>query len=771
MGLTEPTGVGETGWPGRRLVELGIQHSGAVIGAVVIAALVLSALMLRVKTDTDPENMLPGDHPVRVLNRSLGDDFGAGDMLAVGIVDDRGVLEPGAFTATLAMVREIEGLDGVAVGGVVSFASAVEVGEGPITAGQVDEIVIDVAANPLLAGRVIAPDGTALGIFVTLDAKEDAAQVASQIKRLAADQPGLSDADIFTAGLPLAQDQFGRDMFVQMAILAPLAGLLIFVLMLWFFRSFALVLSAMAVAMLTVIWTMGALIGTGFSLHIMSSMIPVFLMPIAILDSIHVLSEFFDRFPVHRDRRRALTAVYQELFVPLTYTSVTTAVAFGSLVFVPIPPVRVFGGFVAAGVVAAWLFTVVFLPALVMRFDEKRLLNLADRGFEHRGRLLTGSIAGLRAISLRSPRTVLAGFVLISIAAIPGVAAISVNDNPVRWFRPGTEIRQATEQLNERFAGVYNASLVLDAEDPESLTTPETVAAIEGLQLLWSELPVVGSTASYLDVGAQGGGPTPTGAELSAALDDVLQSPQGLLAGTLITADQTRANVQLLLRDGDNQAMQSVVDATRQQLDRRPLPDGVSAAWGGETYLNLVWQDEMVSGMLAAFAGTLAVVFVLMVILFRSLRWALLAIVPVLASVLIVYGAAGWIGKDYDMPMAVLSTLVLGIGVDFAIHFVQRYRELLAETGAPAAALARFYEEPARALTRNALVITLGFLPMFASTLAPYLVVAFFLSSIMILSWLTTLLVLPSIILVAGSGLSGDAGASPRESVEADAAS
>jgi len=137
---------------------------------------------------------------------------------------------------------------------------------------------------------------------------------------------------------------------VQMALLAPLAGLLIFLLMWWFFRRLTLVASAMAVAMLTVICAMGLLIGTGFSLHIMSSMIPVFLMPIAILDSIHVLSEFFDRYPRHRNREAALHEVYQELFVPLTYTSVTTAVAFASLMLVPIPPVRRFGGFVAVGV-------------------------------------------------------------------------------------------------------------------------------------------------------------------------------------------------------------------------------------------------------------------------------------------------------------------------------------------------------------------------------------------------------------------------------------
>ncbi|MFV1989806.1 MAG: RND family transporter [Acidimicrobiales bacterium] len=742
----------EAQWTGRGLVEFGIRHSGAVIVATLVAAVVFGALMLRVTTDTDPENMLPSDHPVRLLNQSLRDDFGAGDVLAVGIVDDSGVLDPGIFTAASALVVEIQNLEGVVPGSVVSFVSAVDVGTGPLSAEDVGEIVAAVDANPLLAGRVIARNGTALGIFVTLESKGVAAEVASDIKGLAADEAALANSDIYTAGLPLAQDQFGLDMFVQMAILAPLAGLLIFVLMLWFFRSFALVGAAMAVAMLTVISTMGLLIGTGFSLHIMSSMIPVFLMPIAILDSIHVLSEFFDKYPQYRDRRTALLSVYQELFVPLTYTSITTAVAFASLMLVPIPPVRVFGGFVAAGVLAAWLLTVLFLPALVMRFDETRLMRLADRGVEHRGGTLKAAMTQIGSLVARKPRMVLVAFGVVTIAAIPGVAAITVNDNPVRWFRSGTEIRQATEQLNERFEGVYNASFVLTAEDPELLTQAATVVAITGLQRVWADLPVVGSSASYIDVGTTSEGLTPTGTELSAVLDTVLEGPQGPFVERLITPDQTRANIQLLLRNGDNEAMQSVVDATSEQLSQRPLPDGVTATWAGESYLNLVWQDEMVSGMLVAFVGTLFVVLLLMIALFRSLRWALLAIVPVLASVLVVYGAAGWLGKDYDMPMAVLSTLVLGIGVDFAIHFVQRYRELLTETGSAQAALDRFYQEPARALTRNALVITLGFLPMFASSLAPYLVVATFLAAIMTLSWLTTLFVLPSMVLMGSAG-------------------
>ena len=152
----------------------------------------------------------------------------------------------------------------------------------------------------------------------------------------------------------------------------------------------------------------------------------------------------------------------------------------------------------------------------------------------------------------------------------------------------------------------------------------------------------------------------------------------------------------------------------------------------------------MVNGMLTAFLTTLVVVAVLLLALFRSFWWALLAMVPVTWTVLVTYGLIGWIGRDYDMPVAVLSTLVLGIGVDFAIHFVSRYRALLDEHGSIEHAVRGFFGEPARALTRNAVTVGLGFTPLLLSSLVPYVVVGVLLSTILLLSWLTTMLVLPA---------------------------
>ena len=109
----------------------------------------------------------------------------------------------------------------------------------------------------------------------------------------------------------------------------------------------------MIVAMVCALSTMGLLIITGNTIHIMSSMIPIFIMPIAILDAVHILSDFFDRYNTIRDKRQTIIHVMSELFTPMLITSLTTIAGFSSLALTPIPPVQVFGIFIAIGVFLA----------------------------------------------------------------------------------------------------------------------------------------------------------------------------------------------------------------------------------------------------------------------------------------------------------------------------------------------------------------------------------------------------------------------------------
>ena len=680
-----------------------------------VATAVTPIALTQLVVDTDPENMLSSDDPVRVRTDDLADRFGLGPQIAVGLVAADGLTAP-QLSAAIALEPEIAALPGVVEHGVIGPGALV----GPQTLAAPDGLArarATIADHALLGGQVLSADGTTATLLVGLVDDRDAPAVAEAARRLVADDVALDGTEVAVAGAPLAQEAFGRQMFVQMAIFAPLAALVVIALVLVFFRALRPVVATMTVAMSTVLLTMGLLIGTGNTVHIMSSMIPIFLLPIAILDAVHVLSEYAERAREHSDRTAAILAVYGDLVRPITFTSVTTAIGFGSLALTPIPPVRTFGIFVAVGVAIAWLATMVLLPVLLLGMDLSRE-NVRDRSRSPLARLVRGLGAGV----LAHRRAVLGAAAAVAVVAGAGLTLIEVNDDPVEWFRADHEVRRASETLAERLAGTANLHLVVEG-GPGALVQPGAVRAVHGIATDLAAVPEVGSVASYTAMRA----------------DDPLLD-------LLVTPDGAAANVWLRLRSGDNQTVEQVLAHADDVLAATPLPDGLQASWAGQAVLNLTWQDQMVSGMVRSFAAALALLVLVLVGLYRSVRWGLLAAVPVVWTVLITYGAIGWLGIDFNMPIAVLSTLALGIGVDFAIHFVSRFRTLRDRTPDSRAAVRQFMEEPARAVTRNAMIVAIGFVPLVLADLVPYVVVGLLLASIMVLSWLATLVLLPALV-------------------------
>ena len=217
----------------------------------------------------------------------------------------------------------------------------------------------------------------------------------------------------------------------------------------------------------------------------------------------------------------------------------------------------------------------------------------------------------------------------------------------------------------------------------------------------------------------------------------------------LVTYDYMNANIWMQLTSGDNKDMEQVVRAVDAYVAQNSPPVPLEHHWAGLTYINTVWQDKMVFGMLQSFLGSFIIVFIMMTVLFRSPLWGLICMIPLTVTIVVIYGIIGLVGKDYDMPVAVLSALTLGMAVDFAIHFLERARSSYAQSGSWSAAVGQMFGEPARAISRNVLVIAIGFLPLLAAPLMPYKTVGIFLCAIMALSGVVTLLVLPAMVTLA----------------------
>ncbi len=746
------------------------------VGLIVILSL---AQFPKIKVDTDPENMLSEDEFVRVFNHQVKKEFGIYDFIVLGVVnedDKNGVFNPETLNTVYKITEKIKSIDGVISREIIALSTKDNIRQGGIgtvvfewlmkqpidTQKQANFIRDEAKDNPMFNGTIVSEDGKAVCVYVPIKKKDMSYKIAKEIYRITKDLKGSEN--YYITGLPIAEDTFGVEMFKQMAMSAPLAGLVIFILMWLFFKSIRLIISPMLLAIATVLSTMGLLICFGFPVHIMSSMIPIFLMPIAVLDSVHILSEFFDKYKIIGNKQETVFVVMDELFTPMLYTSLTSAVGFLSLSFSPIPPVQAFGVFVACGVMIAWLLTITFIPAYISLMNEKSFAKIGSGEVEKKEKVHHGIIdvilSKIQKVTIYYYKIILVLSLIVVVLSIYGISKISVNDNPVRWFDKNHNIRVSDRILNKHFAGTYTAYLVLSSKtknkDEQVFIEPEMLKYIEGLQKYLLDKGMVGKSTALPDVVKKvysellGGDKAnyiipATKRAIAQCLMSYENSHKPDDLWHMTTPDYSKVNIWVQLKSGDNKDMAVVLDQVDEYMKNNPSPFKIEYNWAGLTYINLIWQNKMVHGMLINFLGSFIIVFFMMTFLFSSPVLGLISMVPLTITILLIYGLLGFIGKDYDMPVAVLSALTLGLSIDFAIHFIQRARDLYSENHSWPETSKEMFQGPARAISRNALVIALGFLPLLFAPLVPYRTVGFFMFAIMFVSSIATLFILPSI--------------------------
>jgi len=502
------------------LVKFSTNHPKFIMSSLIFITIVLMLLaalpsmfptkfkaLNPIKIDTDPENMLAKNEPIRVFHDRMKKKFNIYDIVVVGVVNEKdpdgvfnvqslkNIYELTEFAKTLRWKdkRNPEKVDGVVEVDLISPSTVDNIEQGglgsvkfewlmqspPKTKKEALEIRKKAERIPFLKGTLVSEDGKAIALYLPLTTKKASYKVYSALKKKIATLKG--DDKYYITGLPVAEDTFGVEMFRQMGISGPITIVVIFLMMLFFFKQLILITAPMIVAMISVIWVMSLLIITGNTIHIMSSMIPVFIMPIAVLNAVHILSEFFDRYQKYKDKRKTIIGVMDTLFIPILYTSSTTVAGFASLALAPIPPVQTFGLFVAFGVFSAWFLSITFIPSYIMFIPEKKLENfgakaiekedkeiaalIEEKKFKKKLRIDMDFILGkIGDISYHHSKEIFVITLVLGAIAIYGIKKIRINDNPVRWFTKSHPIRVADKVLNRHFGGTYMAYLNLSSE-------------------------------------------------------------------------------------------------------------------------------------------------------------------------------------------------------------------------------------------------------------------------------------------------------------------
>ncbi|GBC59672.1 RND transporter [Desulfonema ishimotonii] len=893
------------------VIHFSVNHYKRVTLLIVVMTLMTGAFFPMVTMDTDPENMLEKDEPARVFHNKSKKRFDLSDTVVLGVINENdpdGVFNPATlkrihelteFAKTLrwqdakhpdqsAGVIEVDMIAPSLVDhmsqdgpGVIRFEWLMS--RPPETRKEALAIRDKALSNPLLKGQMVSEDGRAICMYLPLTDKLLSYRVYTALNEKIEALGG--DEEYHITGLPVAEGAIGVEMFTQMGTAAPLAMAVIFGLLLLFFRKWVLIILPMIIATVSIICTMGLMIGFGFPVHILSSMLPIFLMSISMVDSVHVLSEFFDVYTKEKGRRQSIEEVMNTLFAPMLYTSLTTAAGFLSLTLAPIPPARVFGGFLSIGVMVAWLLTILFVPAYIMMIPERMLKNfgLSARQEEKENRM-TRALQVLGRLTCHYAKPLLGVLAVLILVAIWGITQIRINDNYAKRFAKSHPLRKADIALNSHFGGTYTAYLVLEGKAPgkatekdvrriykdlirfadqvgspyekdrkkdqvqtrfqesnlfegflirvknpagneherapelarqigrklsyfaresdtfegfldsaieyiEKISTnapdeeyyawqelqrffgiekerlktfkrPEVLGYMAGLQAHMEQAGLIGKSISVADVVRKVNQELMDGKpenfripyKLQGVAECYLQYQQSHRPNDLwhlVSPDYRHANIRMQFTSGDSMNTKAAVRAVEAYFRNHAPPTELTYRWAGLHYINLVLEGKLVWGFLNAFVGSFLVVFIMMSFLFRSPLWGLLCMVPLSVTLVVIYGITGIIGKDYDLPIAVLSALSIGMAVDFAIHFLERSRAAYREKGSWRSVVPVMFGEPARAISRNVLVIAIGFLPLLVAPLVPYKTTGVMLFAILAVSGLITLLALPAVLTVA----------------------
>jgi predicted RND superfamily exporter protein len=749
------------------LIEFSIRRPKWVLLIVGLLTLLFLTQFPKIRTDTNPKHMLPDTSDVRVWNDAVDKTFALyEDTIVVGVENDAGVLNRETLGRIARITDGILGLEGVSsrdvngfttITNVTAEAGTLKVGPlmpaAPRMEAEVEALRTALFGNTLFVDRVISRDGKTTAIYVPLEKGANGAEIADRIREIVAKEKGPER--YYVAGDPVARDTFGAEMFKLMAIFSPIAGMIMFAAIQYMFRNLALSAAMMGVSMVAIIWSMGLLIGVGFPVHIMSSMAPVFLMAIA-TDSIHIFNEFYFRYRERGDKLAAIRETMAAVSRPVRFTALATAAGFAVLLFMNIIPVQVFGGLIAFGTVVLRLLSFSFIPAVLTFVREDKLTRVAEDAAEDRTARVLGRIATFGAVRPGLTLAVAAALVAVSVW---GTSKIHVNNNLVAWFKESSDIRVADTVMNRALGGTSLGYVVVESEEADFMKRPEAMRWIEGLQRHLETLPMVGKTFSVADYVKR----------INRVLHDddakydVVPDTQDSIGQYLFLFSMSakpadldnvvdpvfgKANVWVQMKTWDAEAMRQVIAATESYQKATPLP--VTAKPAGIAYFNLVWNDEVLGDLVLGFSLALVAVFVILALDFRSMKWALVAYVPLLFTILLIYGVVGFVGKDFDMPLSVMSTLSLGMAVDFAIHFVSRFRQRLAEpdAGSLEQALAWTAARPGKGIMRNALLFAAAFSVMMAAPLTPYVAVGAFIVAMMLISALLTLLLLPALVML-----------------------
>ncbi len=740
-----------------RIAEWTLQYSRQLLVATTLVALACASTLPFLEFNFTPQQLFESTARYDQLREEIADRFGREDNLMTVLVNAEDVLSPEVLTYTHHLTTSLEGIERTSRTSSLTTFEVPRAGDGSLkTTPLLQELleargeawkgagvtvtVEDAAAlaalvesEPLIKGRLVSEDRSLTAILLWLD---DDVQEATDLERIAADvdaalaaNPPPAGVTVRAGGIPRVRVDVVQSLRTEQLTFIPIVSLIFFFILAYLFRRPSGVLLPLAVVACAVSATIALMVVTGYAINIINNVLPILVFVIGISDSVHMLTRQAEEMEAGRDAADAAREMVRRTGAACLLTSTTTAVGFASLYVADTDILKAFGWQAAAGVMFAYAFTLVGIPAALahMRPVSRRTATPGEHVDPMRPESLVGAPIlerGLVALArkvLDNPKVTLAIGSVITCVLVFLASSVRIDTTLLEIYKEDHPTFQTTKELEEKLGGILPVEISISHPDVDHFKDPAVYANLAEIQSFARSQSEVLSTQTLVDFHQAArvaliGDPAqrtvmPNSRAQIEQLHLLIEGPPDQLGGvrSFMTTSFDNARLLLRVRDSGAKKMIKLGGTLEDELLRRfPEEQGYTVIIAGDAYVASVALDSFVRDLFASLLLAIVIIFGMMTIVFRSLTIGLISVVPNLSPLLLTFAYMGAQGITLNTTTIIIFAISLGLAVDDTIHFLARYREESARRATTYEALVHTYFGAGRAIMLTSVLLLVG---------------------------------------------------------------
>jgi uncharacterized protein len=671
------------------------------------------------------------DNPRLPLLTRYSEEFGDPGGFVVLLIEHQDVFSTEVLRYVDSLTKQLESLDEFKQ--VLSLTNArairavgedVETGtlfrQPPGTPEEVERLRNTALNSSLLVRRLVAPDSTATAVLsemrtpsalATIPELKAAVDAVARVMRSTVPPPGVRAQ---VTGAPVVEVETTRALVKDQLTLTPAVLLILAVALALTFRSIHGILLPLAAVSVSLVWTAGVFSFLHHPIDIVGSIIPTALLVYGVVDPIFVYTRYMDKLQLSRTREQAVLEAMRELLLPCFVTSFTTALGFAAFITATLPMIKYFGLVVALGVLFAFVTTVTVLPLLLVSVGPSEIQT-------QRPWISTATDSLMRHIwqVAKTRSELMVAIALSMLIAGAGAAYNMPIINEYVGVLPKGRVQDSVRLLEQKLSGVIRVVVYLEGE-ADSMKRPDVLQAVEAVDRFAEQQPVVTSSLSLADLVGDtnraflSGDPTEqrvpdSGPLISQYLS--LVDPGDL--SDFVNSDYSHSHIRILISDRGGKTLWQLRDALQREIETRFPALGVKATITGYGVVAYQDLDRVVVEVLVGFLIAFGLIVVVQLVIFRSLRVALIGIVPNVVPVCACFLLMRALGLNLRVDNSLVLCISVGGLFNTTIHIMARVlQQVRAGVREPDVIMARSLEAVGPPSLYTAVILSLGFSAM-----------------------------------------------------------